>query len=64
MAYSYRTLTDALSRAGIQEPAFEASLLLDRFAGVTYATLMPAASPANPCSTFWANGSFTAVPLP
>lgn len=40
MAYSYRTLTDALARAGIDEPAYEASLLLERFAGVTYATLM------------------------
>lgn len=40
MAYSYRTLTDALSRAGIDEPAYEASLLLERFAGVTYAALM------------------------
>lgn len=40
MAYSYRTLTDALSRGGIDEPAYEASLLLERFAGVTYATLM------------------------
>ena len=40
MAYSYRTLTDALFRAGIDEPAYEASLLLERFAGVTYATLM------------------------
>ena len=40
MAYSYRTLTDALSRGGIEEPSYEASLLLERFAGVTYATLM------------------------
>ena len=40
MAYSYRTLTEALSRAGIEEPAFEASLLLERIAGVSYATLM------------------------
>ena len=40
MAYSYRTLTDALARAGIDEPAYEASLLLERFAGVTYAALM------------------------
>ena len=40
MAYSYRTLTDALSRGGIEEPSYEASLLLERFGGVTYATLM------------------------
>ena len=40
MAYSYITLTEALSKAGIDEPAFEASLLLERIAGVSYATLM------------------------
>ena len=40
MAYSYRTLTDTLAREGIDEPSFEASLLLERFAGVAYATLM------------------------
>ena len=40
MAYSYRTLTDALAREGIDEPSLEASLLLEHFAGVTYATLM------------------------
>lgn len=40
MAYSYRTLTDALACEGIDEPSLEASLLLERFAGVTYATLM------------------------
>ena len=40
MAHSYRTLTEALSAAGIEEPAFEASLLLERIAGVSYATLM------------------------
>lgn len=40
MAYTYRTLIDALSRAGIDEPATEASLLLERFAHVTYATIM------------------------
>ena len=40
MAYSYRTLTEALSRGGIEEPALEASLLLERFGGVSHATLM------------------------
>ena len=40
MAYSYRTLTEALARAGIEEPAFEASLLLERLVGVSYASLM------------------------
>lgn len=40
MAYSYRTLTDTLAREGIDEPSFEASLLLERFASVAYATLM------------------------
>ena len=40
MAYSYRTLTEALSRGGIEEPSYEASLLLERFGGVSYATLM------------------------
>ena len=40
MAYSYRTLTDTLAREGIDDPSFEASLLLERFAGVAYATLM------------------------
>lgn len=40
MAYTYRTLTQALSRAGIDQPAYEASLLLERFAGVSYAILM------------------------
>lgn len=40
MAYSYRTLTDALACEGIVEPSLEASLLLERFAGVSYATLM------------------------
>lgn len=40
MAYTYQTLTQALSRAGIDQPAYEASLLLEHFAGVSYATLM------------------------
>lgn len=40
MAYSYRTLTETLSRGGIEEPATEASLLLERFGGVSHATLM------------------------
>lgn len=40
MAYSYRTLTEALSRGGIEEPSYEASLLLERFVGVSHATLM------------------------
>ena len=40
MAYSYRTLTEALSRGGIEEPSYEASLLLERFGGVSHATLM------------------------
>ena len=40
MAYTYQTLTQALSRAGIDQPACEASLLLEHFAGVSYATLM------------------------
>lgn len=40
MAYTYQTLTQALTRAGIDQPAYEASLLLEHFAGVSYATLM------------------------
>ena len=40
MAYTYQTLTQALSQAGIDQPAYEASLLLEHFAGVSYATLM------------------------
>lgn len=40
MAYTYQTLTQALTRAGIDQPAYEAALLLERFAGVSYATLM------------------------
>jgi release factor glutamine methyltransferase len=40
MAYTYSTLTQALAGAGIDEPAYEASLLLEHFAGVSYATLM------------------------
>ena len=40
MAYSYITLTEALAKAGIDEPAFEASLLLEQIAGVSCATLM------------------------
>lgn len=40
MAYSYASLTEALSRAGIEAPAYEASLLLEACAGVSYATLM------------------------
>jgi release factor glutamine methyltransferase len=40
MAYTYSTLTQALTEAGIDEPAYEASLLLERFAGVSYAALM------------------------
>ena len=40
MAYSYITLTEALAKAGIEEPAFEASLLLEQIAGVSCATVM------------------------
>ena len=40
MAYSYITLTEALAKAGIDEPAFEASLLLEQIAGVSRATVM------------------------
>ncbi len=40
MAYTYQTLTQALTQAGIDQPAYEASLLLEHFAGVSYATLM------------------------
>ena len=40
MAYSYITLTETLAKAGIDEPAFEASLLLEQIAGVSCATLM------------------------
>ncbi|MBR6782555.1 MAG: peptide chain release factor N(5)-glutamine methyltransferase [Clostridia bacterium] len=40
MAYSYRTLTDTLSRGGIDEPSLEASLLLERFVGISHAILM------------------------
>ena len=40
MPYSYRTLTRALTAAGIQEAADEARLLLEHFAGVSQVTLM------------------------
>ena len=40
MGYSYRTLTETLSCAGIEESSLEASLLLEHFARVSYATLM------------------------
>ena len=40
MTYTYQTLTQALTRAGIDQPAYEASLLLEHFAGGSYATLM------------------------
>lgn len=40
MPYSYRSLIETLSRAGIDEAADEAALLLDRFAGVSRVSLM------------------------
>ena len=40
MGYSYRTLTETLSCAGIEGSSLEASLLLEHFARVSYATLM------------------------
>ena len=40
MPYSYRTLTQKLAAAGIEEPSGEAAILLERFASVGYATLM------------------------
>ena len=40
MSYSYQTLLQALSAAGIEEAAEEAALLLEHFAGVTRVTLM------------------------
>lgn len=40
MAYSYISLIETLTAAGIQDPAPEAALLLEHFAGVSYATLM------------------------
>ena len=40
MAYSYKTLTQALAEAGIAEPAAEAALLLEAFAGASKAILM------------------------
>jgi release factor glutamine methyltransferase len=40
VAHSYVSLTETLSRGGIDAPDFEAALLLERFAGVSRATLM------------------------
>ena len=40
MAYSYQSLTQALAAAGIDTPAYEAALLLERFAKASRATLM------------------------
>ena len=40
MAYSYRSLTNALAAAGVDTPAYEASLLLETFANASRATLM------------------------
>ena len=40
MAYSYGSLTELLSRAGMEDPATEAALLLETFAGVSRAALM------------------------
>lgn len=40
MSYSYHSLTRALEAAGIEEAAYEASLLLEHFAGVSSASLM------------------------
>ena len=40
MAYSYISLTEILTANGMEDPALEASLLLETFAGVSYATLM------------------------
>lgn len=40
MAYSYKSLTAALAAVGIDPPAHEAALLLERFAGASRATLM------------------------
>lgn len=40
MPYTYRTLTDTLAAAGIEEPAAEASILLCHLASVTYPALM------------------------
>lgn len=40
MPYSYKTLAAALRAVGIDDPETEASLFLEHFAGVTYATLL------------------------
>ena len=40
MSYSYMTLTRARASAGIEEAAYEAALLLDRFAGVSRVALL------------------------
>ena len=40
MPHSYRTLTAALAAVGIEEASAEASILLEHFASVSYATLM------------------------
>ena len=40
MGYSYKSLTARLSEVGIDAPAYEAALLLERLAGVSRATLM------------------------
>lgn len=40
MPYSYRTLIHELTQAGIEEPATEAALLLERFANVGMVTLL------------------------
>ena len=40
MPYSYKTLVADLRAAGVEDPEAEASLLLEHFAGVSYATLL------------------------
>ncbi len=40
MPYSYKTLAAALAAVGIEDADTEASLLLERFVGVSYATLL------------------------
>ncbi len=40
MPYSYRSLIDTLAASGIEEPAAEAALLLERVAGVSYSALL------------------------
>lgn len=40
MAYSYRSLTESLTQAGVENPAFEAALLLETFGGASRAVLM------------------------